>query len=252
MLKDIQQSIFNSILWDYMKRRTSDNEDIVNTYVLVIDTETSGLPGGRNVTRETYEKWNRARLVQVAWEFYNPAKECIKQEDYIVRPEGFEVPEVAANIHGITTERALTEGMPLIDVLKKLHVLLAYKPIIVAHNIQFDNDIILAELYRYQTELTASQIAAQLAGASQSQQTIINKSIAQIDDMIELWVKCRKHCTMLMGTLPGQKWPKLAVLYERCFNRLPTGDMHRADNDTRACAEIYFHLLVDQINGTSQ
>ena len=136
------------------KRLRMDTEDIVNRYVLVIDTETTGLPQGRNVTSETYKKWDKARLVQIAWELYNPSRECIQKECYIITPDNFEIPEVVVNIHGISTERAYNEGIALIDVLKKIHVILNNNPIIVAHNIQFDNDIILAELYRYQNKLT--------------------------------------------------------------------------------------------------
>ena len=222
------------------KRMTPDNKDIVNRYVLVLDTETTGLPRGRRVTPDTFTKWDTARLVQIAWEFYNPAKECIKQESYIVTPDGFDIPEFVTKIHGISTERAHNEGIPLIDVLKKLHILLSYNPVIVAHNMQFDSDIILAEMYRYDNKLTNSIITREMATYK-----------IQIEDMIELWDKCDKQCTMLMGTIPGEKWPKLAVLYEDCFGKAPEGEMHRADNDVRACADIYFHLLVEQMNGTN-
>lgn len=212
------------------KRMIPDTHDIVNRYVLVIDTETTGLPKGRGVTSESYEKWNGSRLVQIAWELFNPSKLCVDKQSYIVIPNGFEIPEVVVNIHGISTERATEEGIPLENVIKLLHTLIKYNPIIVAHNMQFDNDIILAELYR----------------------ALNTNSLPSIQDilpeLITLWIECEKHCTMLMGTLPGQKWPKLVALYERCFNRLPSGEMHRADNDTRACAEIYFHLLEQLMN----
>ena len=221
------------------KRLRMDTEDIVNRYVLVIDTETTGLPQGRNVTSETYKKWDKARLVQIAWELYNPSRECIQKECYIITPDNFEIPEVVVNIHGISTERAYNEGIALIDVLKKIHVILNNNPIIVAHNIQFDNDIILAELYRYQNKINNIDL---------SNRNLLEK--LQIDDIIKLWLKCNKHCTMLMGTIPGEKWPKLANLYENCFGHKPEYEMHHADNDVRACADIYFHLLVNEINGS--
>lgn len=220
-----------------LKRKTMDSEDIVNRYVLVIDTETTGLAYARNVTAETYQKWDKARLVQVAWELYNPSKECIKRESYIIIPDNYEIPEVVVKIHGITTERAQNEGIPLMEVFKKLYLLLPHNPIIVAHNMQFDNDIILSELYRYQNKLT---------NIHYSQDNLLEK--LQIDDIIRLWLNCTKHCTMLMGTIPGQKWPKLVELYEKCFGNKPSYEMHHADNDVRACADVYFHLLVDQIN----
>lgn len=220
------------------KRMRTDTKDIVNRYVLVIDTETTGLAYARNVTEKTYEKWDKARLVQIAWELYNPSKECIERECHIIIPDNFEIPEVVVKIHGINTERALNEGKPLIDIIKKLHIILNKNPVIVAHNIQFDNDIILAELYRYQNKLKTNLIP----------HTLIDK--VQIDDIIDLWTNTDKHCTMLMGTIPGERWPKLINLYEKCFGSKPDYEMHHADNDVRACADIYFHLLVKEINGS--
>jgi DNA polymerase III epsilon subunit-like protein len=198
---------------------------ITNRYVLVIDTETTGLPSSRSSPASNYKNWDSARLVQVAWELFNPEQVCIQKEVHIVIPNGFTIPNVVVNIHGITTERALQEGLPLEDILKKIALLLEYNPIIVAHNIAFDNDIILAELYRSIDTCTVSTMTE------------------YITNIIMKWAKCEKHCTMKMGTLPGERWPKLIALYERCFNRLPEGDMHRADNDVRACAEIYYHLM---------
>jgi DNA polymerase-3 subunit alpha len=190
-----------------------------NKYTLVIDTETTGLPKSRGVTEHNYNNWDGARLVQVAWELFDTDNKCIDKQVHIIIPNGFQIPEVVVNIHGISTERAQLEGIPIEEIWKKLARALEFKPTLVAHNMQFDNDIILAEMYR-----------AKNTGAIAS-------------DLIIRWIQSEKVCTMLMGTLPGQRWPKLIVLYERCFNRLPEGDMHRADNDVRACADIYFHLI---------
>jgi DNA polymerase-3 subunit alpha len=208
--------------------------DISNKHILIIDTETTGLCFTRGCTSSNYKNWDTARLVQVAWEMYNAyeRKERIIQKSHIIKPDGFEIPEVVVNIHGISTERAHAEGVPLNYFLKNLYTLLEHKPIIVAHNMQFDSDIILAELYR-------AQAAATLNGPDPD--TDIDH--AKITEMISMWNACEKHCTMLMGTLPGQRWPKLAALYERCFHRPPEGEMHRADNDVRACTDIYFYLM---------
>jgi len=207
----------------YTEASIDDIPSIKNRYILVIDTETTGLPSSRSSPPSQYKYWDSARLVQIAWELFNPEHVCIQQEAHIVIPNGFTIPDIVVNIHGINTERALQEGLPLEDIYKKIDTLLEYNPIIVAHNIAFDNDIILAELYR-------------TIDTSPSTNHYITNIIMQ-------WVKCEKHCTMKMGTLQGQRWPKLAALYERCFNHVPEGDMHRADNDVRACAKIYFHLM---------
>jgi DNA polymerase III epsilon subunit-like protein len=219
------------------KRLSRDTEDVVNRYVLILDTETTGLPRDKYAKSTNYTKWDNARLVQIAWEFYNPSKECIIRESYIIKPDNFEIPQVVVNIHGISTERAQNEGISIHEVFNKLYKLLQHNPVLVAHNMQFDSDIILAELYRYQN---INHDNANLHNANH--QNIIN-------DSITMWNNCIKHCTMLMGTHPGKKWPKLVNLYEECFGYIPPYELHRAENDVRICADIYFYLLVKEING---
>jgi DNA polymerase-3 subunit alpha len=182
-------------------------------YYLIIDTETTGLPKGRNADILNIDKWNTCRLVQVAWELYDENRLLISQDVFIVKPDQYEIPDRVVQIHGITTEQASKEGIPREDVWVKFKDILVLKPTLIAHNFQFDSDVILSEFYRYDQH-----------------------------NLIDLWKSCMKVCTMLSATLPGQKWPKLIDLYERCFGEKPVWEMHRADNDVRACAEIYFHL----------
>lgn len=233
------------------KRSLSDNEDIVNRYVLVLDTETTGLPRDKYATSSNYNKWDNARLVQIAWEFYNPAKECILRESFIIIPDNFEIPQVVVNIHGISTERAYSEGVQLLGVLDKLQDLLKYNPILVAHNIQFDSGIILAELYRYQHKVNTLNTLNMGDYTQHLNSNLIAKNKTIIDNSVVMWNNCTKHCTMLMGTHPGKKWPKLVNLYQECFGHVPPYELHRADNDVLICAKIYFHLLVNQINGNN-
>ena len=68
----------------------------------------------------------------------------------IVYPDGFTIPDEAARIHGITTETARSQGIPLQDVLEELNEDLgAYGPeLYVGHNVTFDRPIVLAEFSR--------------------------------------------------------------------------------------------------------
>lgn len=195
-------------------------------YVLVVDTETTGLPNCRNTIADQYNyiKWNNARLVQIAWELYNPDKECIDAQCHIIKPEGYTIPEIVTKIHGISTEKALTEGIPIEDVFDKMRSVLMHNPIIVAHNMDFDFNIVLAELYRYFNN---------------------NYDIPEnnVTDIIKTWIQADKECTMLMSCNPGERWQKLAVVYENLFGIAPNITMHRADNDVRVCAQIYFKLI---------
>jgi DNA polymerase III epsilon subunit-like protein len=182
------------------------------TWTLVFDTETTGLPP-RNVTPDVVEAWEKCRIVQIAWNVYDAhAVLCASQCFYIV-PDGFEIPEIATRIHGITTDMARERGVAWSHVLEELRKVLPRVGTIVAHNMSFDDQVLRSELHRMKEYAFLAQ-----------------------------WSPIPKMCTMRMGTLPKQKWPKLVELYERCFQRKPEGTLHRADVDVRACADIYFHL----------
>ena len=204
------------------KRKYSE----IGRYVLVIDTETTGLPGCRNIIADQYNyiKWNNARLVQIAWELYNPDRECIDVQCHIIKPDRYIIPEVVTKIHGISTEQANREGILIEDVFDKMRTVLMNNPIIVAHNMDFDFNIILAELYRYFNK---------------------NYDIPEnnVTDIIQTWIQADKECTMLMSCNPGERWKKLAVVYENLFGVAPNIEMHRADNDVRICSQIYFKLI---------
>jgi len=203
-----------------------DMTDISSKYndefVLVIDTETTGLPP-RYVDITNTEKWNKCRIVQIAWEVLDLNGNIISSECYIIKPNGFDIPTVASNIHGITTEIANEKGIDIDIAFNRLESIINGNiKTIVAHNMQFDDAVIQSEIYR---------------------QIRYSKNNDSLNNLYDKWRYMTKECTMLMGcTKPGQKWPKLVELYKTCFNKEPVGNLHQADVDVRACAEIYFHL----------
>lgn len=69
------------------------------------DTETAGLP--KNFSAPTTDVDNWPRLVQLSWILTDERKEV-----FIIRPDGFTIPEEASNVHGITTERASESRKP--------------------------------------------------------------------------------------------------------------------------------------------
>lgn len=108
--------------------------------VLFFDVETTGLPE----KGQTYEKdfMNFPHIVQLAWSINGVDK------DYIIKPEGWEIPADAAKIHGITTEIALVQGVPLKVALQDFLHHAYHSLLICAHNIYFDTSIIKANVLR--------------------------------------------------------------------------------------------------------
>jgi DNA polymerase III epsilon subunit-like protein len=181
---------------------------------LFFDTETTGLPQSWDAPVEDLDNW--PRLVQIAWLVYDEQGIEIEKVSKIIMPEGFTIPSEASDIHGISTDRAYDEGDYLIDVLESFMNSLENCRYLIAHNIAFDEKIIMAELLR--------------------------KNISNNIQNIE------KICTMLstvnLCKLPshyGYKWPKLMELHKVLFG-VEFDDAHDALADIEACAKCFLKL----------
>ena len=82
---------------------------------LIFDTETTGLPQNYNAPLTDFENW--PRLVQIAWQLHDMRGNLIRNRNLIIKPDGFTIPYNSVQIHGITTERALEEGLDIKEVL---------------------------------------------------------------------------------------------------------------------------------------
>ena len=83
--------------------------------ILIYDTETTGLPRDWNAPISDADNW--PRLVQLAWQLHDKQGRLLSRGNFIVAPEGFTIPFNSTKIHGITTDRALADGVPLEKVL---------------------------------------------------------------------------------------------------------------------------------------
>lgn len=181
---------------------------------LVVDTETTGLPK-RNARIEDTRDWEECRIVQIAWRLYDKLGNVVESPSFIIKPAP-DVPfnEGAVKVHGISKQFATANGVPIEQVFARLHQSIKHVQTVVAHNIRFDDSVIQAEMFR-------------------------NRSWKLLDD----WTNKVKYCTMVNATPPGERWPRLAVLYEKMFGRSPDGRLHSADVDVALCAEIYFQMV---------
>lgn len=115
---------------------------------IVFDTETTGLPKSKKASVENSEMW--PYIVQFSWLIYDDVTDKIpKIRDYIVKlPDGMDIPQESTRVHGITTERMLTEGLPIKDVLREFTRDFLDCQILIAHNMEFDSKVIQAEYCR--------------------------------------------------------------------------------------------------------
>ncbi len=96
---------------------------------LFFDTETTGL--------------DNPKLVQLAYILSNEKGTIIEQNDFIVQPYGFQIPDEAVKIHGITNEIAKENGISLELALSKFSKVLEQAQYVVAHNLEFDMNVML-------------------------------------------------------------------------------------------------------------
>ncbi len=181
---------------------------------LFFDTETTGLPLNWKAPVTDLKNW--PRLVQLAYLYYDRSGNKISGGDYIIRPEGFSIPPDVARIHGISQERALSDGQPLKGVLQDFLSMIDEAEVLVAHNMSFDEKIVGAEFLR-----------AGMGNPIQGKKRI-----------------CTMESTTAFCALRGPygyKWPKLSELHYKLF-RTGFEEAHNAAVDINATARCFWEL----------
>ena len=185
---------------------------------LIFDTETTGLPKNYNAPVSDSDNW--PRCIQIAWQLHDAMGNLIENQSYLVQPDGFNIPFDAEKIHGISTELAQQEGIPLDEVLSKFNTVLAKSKFVVGQNIGFDLNIMGAEFYRKNTETTLNKLPV-------------------LDT-------CTEH-TAALCQLPGgrggkYKLPTLTELHQYLFG-IPFAEAHNATADVEATTRCFLELV---------
>lgn len=180
--------------------------------VFAYDAETTGLPNWKIPSEDP----SQPHLVQIAGILADTdTRKIMASLDLIVRPDGWEIPDEVAEIHGITTERALEVGIPERDAFNAFMALWGGH-FRAAHNRTFDQRILRIAAKRYADEA-----------------------------LTERWANKDSHCCTMLdskGPMGVTKWPKLSEAYEH-FTGRQLVDAHTAMADARACLDVYFALL---------
>ena len=124
---------------------------------LIFDTETTGLPKRWDAPISDTDNW--PRCIQIAWQLHDSMGNLIDHQDYLIKPDGFNIPFDAERIHGISTELATERGVPLTDVLEKFNTALAQAKFVVGQNIGFDINIMGCEFHRYGVDTPLTQLS---------------------------------------------------------------------------------------------
>lgn len=185
---------------------------------LIFDTETTGLP--RNWSAPITDTDNWPRCVQIAWQLHDAMGNVVEHQDYLIKPDGFNIPFDSERVHGISTELALEQGIPLQEVLEKFNIALAKAKFVVGHNVEFDLNVMGCEFHRYSVETELN-----------------NKPI--LDTCTENTAELLK----LPGGRGGRfKLPTLTELYQFLFNE-SFNEAHNATADVEATTRAFLELI---------
>ena len=189
---------------------------------LIFDTETTGLPKRWDAPITDSDNW--PRCIQIAWQLHDDLGNLIEHQDYLVKPEGFNIPYDAERIHGISTELAQAQGATLAEVLAKFNIALSKTKFIVGQNLGFDINIMGAEFHRMGVD---SQMG----------------SMKILDTCTEVTASLLK----LPGGRGGRfKLPTLTELHQYLFNK-PFSEAHNATADVEATTRCFFELIRREI-----
>ncbi|GAA4273006.1 DNA polymerase III subunit alpha [Aquimarina gracilis] len=189
---------------------------------LVFDTETTGLPKRWDAPISDTDNW--PRCIQIAWQLHDAMGNCIEHQDYLVKPDGFNIPYDAEKIHGISTELAEQDGITLEETLEKFKVALSKTKFIVGQNVGFDVNIMGAEFYRLGVENNLQELPV-------------------LDTCTETTAEL---CKIPGGRGGKYKLPTLTELHEHLFG-VAFSEAHNATADVEATTRCFLELIRKQV-----
>ena len=210
--------------------------------ILVVDTETTGLPKSRNGSIFDQDNW--PYIVQFSYLIYNSDTYAVeKMVDYIIKiPDEIDIPEVCVNIHGISNAISKEQGVVIDGVLCEFIMDMESCDLIVAHNMEFDMNIIMVEMVRLkQTIPLDSPVYAILCQQIEQRKGKSSKLYCTMQESIDL-------CNILVpGKFgkPYKKFPTLAELHTRLFGYVPQ-KLHNALNDVVICFRCFYKMKFDR------
>lgn len=193
--------------------------------ILVYDTETTGLP----VWGKPSEDECQPRITQLAAELCNvETGEVLAGMSFLIRPEGWTIPDDLAELTGITTEKANAYGVHIEVVLRLFLKMWSKANIRVAHNESFDMRMVRIEIMRNQEfrEFADDWKMAPAFCTCTSSTKIVN---------------CPPTAKMVAAGRNNPKPPNLSEAY-KYFTGMDLVGAHNAANDIMACKAIYFAL----------
>ena len=232
-------------------------------YVLVFDTETTGLI--ENYRESLYNTSKYPYVVQLSWLLFDvETNKVVKVCDYILKvPDGITISKESSDIHGITNETSKTKGKDPKEIIALFNQDLKTADVCVCHNTRFDKRMMRIELIRH------NFADAIYKGNHQWYCTMENSTdvckLKRYDKYIharEMLERCRDTfqlarsnvCVTYLNELDtlisnmksvekvSYKRPKLVELHQYLFKTIPN-NLHNSLIDVFVCFRCYYYLV---------
>ena len=245
--------------------------------ILCFDTETTDKPPD---PKNPFEKQifddkeipaeNWPRILQLGFVLYDTGKqEIVKKYDHIVKlkQKGLIVP-AAEKVHGISEEKSQSEGLPIKKVMMDFIHSFNQAKFVVGHNVQFDINVVLAELTLLLREENESEkldeeemeivkeVMKRLLHPHNNYCTMqhakpeckLPKLTYSKEGELVIDLITKKEVIDEKLDFKGQRKmrsPKLEVAHEILFQQKQNGKAHDAFVDVAICLRIFMKLYMD-------
>jgi len=204
--------------------------------IIVFDTETTGLPKSRTITPNTLHLW--PFIVQFSYIMFDTDTNTIlKSYDAIVKLKPYNViSKDSIEFHGITQEISESKGINIDTVLFTFISDMRNADMIVAHNVEFDLNMIRVELLRLEQSALVN-VDLELRKAIFEDQTNFYCTMKESIDL------CKIEKENSRGTY--YKFPTLTELHKHLFAVEPK-HLHNSFHDILCTIRCFIKMKYNQ------
>ena len=183
---------------------------------LLFDVSTNGKP--KNWKAHFTDTFSWPKLLHIAWLLYDKKGNLTEEADFLINPMAMELDPQALQRAGLTDEVLQDQGVDIKKVLAEFSQVVDKAVYIFAFNLQYNENVMLAELYR--------------------------------NNMDHKFMQAERFCLMrestyfckIMGRDGRYKWPSLTELHAKLFNVGFEG-VGNAQKDIMAISRCFNRLL---------
>ena len=187
--------------------------------VLIFDTETTGLPEGKNPSIYETQKW--PHIIQLSYIVYDSETNDIVtlEDDYISIGNDVIIQPDSQKIHNISREMLANKGISIEQALEKFNKFSEMSDLLVGHNVSFDKRMVMVEGIRNKIRVN------------------IHDTYCTMKNSVEI---CKIQRFWPSGDMYF-KYPTLSELHDELFKKIPK-NTHNALIDILICMRCFVKI----------